>query len=150
MLYHNLLLTVSLQDEHQQKSVTGYGRRLLQTVNTPTSLYNNEVTNPLICLEIDEMIIFRIWVDDTDRKKSNYPVYVKDHLYNSNPTFDFGDFSQLEYYVTQTNVTYNSFGYAFTEAGSYVFADSQEPDRYSVLFTLSLYIILLISFKSVK
>ena len=58
--------------------------------------------------------------------------YVKDHLFNTNPTFDYGDFQQLEYYVTQTTVPYTSFAFAFNEAGKYVFADSQDSTRYQI------------------
>ena len=64
-----------------------------------------------------------------DRSQSNYPVYQRDNLFNSNPTFDYGDFEELEYYILNTNVTYNSFAYVFSEAGTYVFADSQDASR---------------------
>jgi hypothetical protein len=59
---------------------------------------------------------------------SHYPVYVKDHLYNTNPTFDYGAFTQLAYYVTQTNVTLGAFAHTFDEAGTFVFRDSQNFD----------------------
>lgn len=53
----------------------------------------------------------------------------QDHLYNTNPSFDYGDFTQLEYYIVETNVTYTSFGYSFTDAGTYVFNDAQSANR---------------------
>ena len=64
------------------------------------------------------------------RSQSNYPVYQRDNLFNSNPTFDYGDFEELEYYILNTNVTYNSFAYVFSDAGTYVFADSQDATRF--------------------
>ena len=73
--------------------------------------------------------MFRMWIDFDDRTLSHYPVYIKDHLYNTNPTFDYGDFTQLEYYMTETNVTYSTFGIAFNEAGTYVAADAQALSR---------------------
>ena len=76
--------------------------------------------------------MFRIFLDTEDRTQSNYPKYIKDHLYNTNPTFDYGDFKQLEYYITETNVTYNNFIFVFTEAGTYVFADAQDLERWVI------------------
>ena len=74
--------------------------------------------------------MFRMWIDYDDRALSHYPVYIKDHLYNTNPTFDYGDFTQLKYYITETNVSINTFGIAFNEAGTYVVADAQALSRY--------------------
>ena len=70
------------------------------------------------------------YYDQEVRTKSHYPKYVKDHLYNTNPNFDYGDFTQLAYYITETNVNYTSFVYSFTEAGTYVFADAQNMNRF--------------------
>ena len=100
-------------------------RRLL----TLTSDGSNEIPNPLVCLEEEEAIVFRIYLDINDRASSNYPVYLRDHLFNSNPTFDYGDFEELEYYILNTNVTYNAFLYVFAEAGNYMFVDSQDDAK---------------------
>jgi hypothetical protein len=58
---------------------------------------------------------------------------LQDHLFNTNPTFDYGDFTQLEYYILETNVSYNAFAFSFTEEGSYVLLDAQDYNRYSCL-----------------
>ena len=79
----------------------------------------------------------QVWVNDANRKLSNYPVYLKDHLFNTNADFDFGDFTLLKYYITETNVSYNSFAYSFTEAGTYVFADAQDFNRYLYHYVLN-------------
>ena len=100
-------------------------RRLLSLVTDGS----NEIPNPLVCLEEEEALVFRIYLDTDDRASSNYPVYVRDHLFNSNPTFDYGDFDELEYYILSTNVTYNAFLYVFAEAGNYMFADSQDSNK---------------------
>lgn len=55
-------------------------------------------------------------------------MYIKDHLFNTNEGFDYGDFSELEYYILNTNVTYNAFAYIFAEPGVYVIGDSQDFD----------------------
>ncbi|XP_077985306.1 uncharacterized protein LOC144439946 [Glandiceps talaboti] len=109
-------------------------RRLLMTTVVPTnsSLTNVDVPyipNPLICLEIEDMVVFRVYINEPDRSLSNFPIYVKDHLFNSNPSFDYGAFTELKFLVEETNLTIWNFAHVFTEAGKYVFADSQEPDR---------------------
>ena len=45
-------------------------RRLLQTSDEGVG----EIPNPLVCLEIEEVIVFRIYLDTDDRTKSHYPV----------------------------------------------------------------------------
>ena len=128
----NFLHTETLKEqftEYEASQATAR-RRLLQTDGVTYTDGDGEIANPLVCLETDEMIIFQIWLDDTDRSLSNYPKYMKDHLFNSNPDFDYGDFTELEYYILETNVTYNAFAYQFTEAGTYVFVDAQDFNRY--------------------
>lgn len=104
-----------------------FRRRLLAVTSVTDG--TEEIANPIICLELEELVVFRIWVDSSDRTLSHYPKYQKDHLFNTNPSFDYGDFTMLGYYITETNVTYNSFAYTFAEAGTYVFADAQDTSR---------------------
>lgn len=97
-----------------------------------------------------------------DRQFSHFPVYLKDHLFNSNPGWDFGAFRRLEILVKQTN--FNSsrslwvneaqsipclgyppplsfhdsspfvrFAHVFSERGKYVFVDSAVPDWSTVV-----------------
>lgn len=75
------------------------------------------------------MVLFKVTINSTDRTASNYPVYVVNHLYNSNPTFDYGAFTQLAYLIANTNVSISSFAHVFTEAGTYVFQDAQDSTR---------------------
>ena len=77
-----------------------------------------------------QVIIFRIWLDADNRALSHYPVYRKEHLYNTNTDFDYGDFEELAYYILQTNVTYNSFAFQYNDPGTYVFADAQDFNRF--------------------
>lgn len=101
-------------------TLSGFARRRRQTdTNTTTDVA--DIDNPLLCLEIDEAVVFTISVNDND--SYHYPVYVKDHLLNTNPGFDYGPFNQLENYIV-TNVSVSNFVYVFTEAGTYVFSDS--------------------------
>ena len=57
---------------------------------------------------------------------ANYPIYVKDHLFNTNPSFDYSEFRDLKFYVLNTNVSITFFAHVFTEPGRYVFSDAQE------------------------
>lgn len=107
-------------------------RHLLQTEGAVTVPSTQEVNNPMICLQLNEALLFRLDIDTNNRSASHYPTYIKDHLFNTNPDFDFGDFTQLAYYITQTNVTYEKFIYVFTSAGTYVFADAQNAARFVI------------------
>lgn len=102
------------------------GRRRLLATGFPS----NQIANPALCLELNEMVLFKVTMNSTDRSKSNYPVYVVNHLYNTNPTFDYGPFTQLAHLITNTNVTITSFAHVFTESGTYVFQDAQDSSRY--------------------
>ena len=44
-------------------SVARVGRRLLQQPNVSLSDGSSEIPNPLMCLELGEMIVFRLWLD---------------------------------------------------------------------------------------
>lgn len=90
---------------------------------------NNEIRNPLVCLEEGDVVAFKVYVNQNDRKLSNYPVYVKDHMYNTNEEFDFGPFRQLASYIKETNITISVFMHVFTDPGTYVFVDAQDYNR---------------------
>jgi hypothetical protein len=81
-------------------------RRKLSTVTTYPS-----VSQPVVCIRIGDGVVF-------DISKGFYPVYMKDSLLNTNPTFDYGEFRSLsEAAISAANVT--SFVYTFREAGLY-------------------------------
>ncbi|XP_033122761.1 uncharacterized protein LOC117121631 [Anneissia japonica] len=108
-------------------NTTSSSRRRLLAVQTASGV--SGIENPLFCLELEEMLIFKVTIDENNRSLSNYPVYVKDHLFNTNPLFDYSEFRDLQFYVESTNVTINAFAHVFTESGQYVFADAQESQR---------------------
>ena len=64
-------------------------------------------------------------LDDGNRSLSHYPIYMRNHLYNTNPFFDYGQFILLEQEVVHSNRTLHAFAFMFTETGQYVFSDSQ-------------------------
>ena len=109
----------SSNDVFTQFSSTLSGfRRKRQTDNTTEVA---EIDNPLLCLEIDEALVFTISPDGNG--SYHYPVYIKDHLLNTNEGFDYGPFNQLANYI-MTNLDVSNFVHVFDEAGTYVFADS--------------------------
>ena len=105
-------------------SMASSSRRRLLATETDTGVPG--IPNPIYCVELEDMMVFRVAIDYLNRSLSSYPTYKKDHLFNTNPTFDYSEFRDLAYYVRNTNVTIDSFAYVFTESGQYVFADAQE------------------------
>lgn len=89
-----------------------------------------------MCVESGEMVIFKILINNTDRSLSHYPKYNKDHLFSTNPTFDYGAFTALSYEVENTNANISSFAHVFDEGGNYVFYDSQDPTLYVIDFII--------------
>ena len=80
------------------------------------------ISNPLLCLNVNEAIVFQI-TRDVNSSSVHYPVYIKEHLLNSNPGFDYGAFRQLANFI-QSGVNVTQFVYTFSEAGTYYFQDS--------------------------
>ena len=98
-------------------TLSGFSRRRRQTDTTDVA----DIDNPLLCLEVNEAVVFTI--SESDNGSYHYPVYIKDHLLNTNQGFDYGPFNQLANYIV-TNVSVSNFVHVFTEAGTYVFSDS--------------------------
>ncbi|KAI9995051.1 hypothetical protein PInf_012043 [Phytophthora infestans] len=54
----------------------------------------------------------------------SYPVYLKDSMLNTNPSFDYGAFRSLAAKVNANSSTVSAFAFSFTEPGTYVFGNS--------------------------
>uniref|UniRef100_A0A3Q3IVN5 Uncharacterized protein n=1 Tax=Monopterus albus TaxID=43700 RepID=A0A3Q3IVN5_MONAL len=89
------------------------------------------IPNPIACLSSGDMLIFLLTINRT-RHLSHFPVYQKDHLFNSNPSWDFGAFRHLQILMKQTNFN-STFAHVFSERGKYVFVDSAVPERSMVV-----------------
>ncbi|XP_076833089.1 uncharacterized protein LOC143478045 [Brachyhypopomus gauderio] len=86
------------------------------------------IPNPIACLSPTDMIVFQITINYTDRLFSHFPVYQKDHLFSSNPAWDFGSFRRLGRLIKHSHFNSTRFAHVFSDPGQYVFTDSVVPD----------------------
>jgi hypothetical protein len=98
-------------------------RRMLQEAG----MVDVAITNPLTCISRNDSLLF-------DTRSGCYPVYEKDSLLNTNPSFDFGEFRRLSrrFAGSASNRT-SSFGFVFTQAGTYAFSSSCNPYAVTVV-----------------
>ena len=94
------------------------GRRLATTAAT--------ILNPVICISLNETYIFSV-------SKTHYPVYSKDSLLNSNPSFDYGAFSGLDSLMQSSTSNITIFIYTFTVQGVYDFLDSSNSNLHMII-----------------
>lgn len=78
------------------------------------------IPNPLVCVQLGSTITFELDVNN----RNSFPVYNKDNLLNSNPSFDYGAFRNLRDVMLTTNLSVAFFSFTFTSPGIYVFADN--------------------------
>lgn len=64
--------------------------------------------------------------------KNHYPVYLKDSLINTNPSFDYSAFDVLATKLLNgTNIT--QFVFTFQDSGVYVFGDSADNSKQTII-----------------
>jgi hypothetical protein len=105
---------------HQQQQ--NYYRRLLSSTSNVTDI---PLTNPLTCIIVGTTVLF-------DISNENYPVYVKDSLLNTNPSFDYSYFRDLQT-LSSSTLTLKTFAFTFQEAGTYVFKLSSSSSTITII-----------------
>ena len=104
----------------------------VQALPVPTGF--SGVINPcVICLQPNEALLF----DLSGAASGEYPVYMPDNLINTNPNFDYGYFRELATRVALNASAVQLFIFSFTEPGLYVFADSTNTNKLTIIKVLS-------------
>lgn len=89
------------------------------------------LANPVVCVTAGDSMVFTI------SSPTHYPVYLKDSVMNSNPSFDYGAFlvlaSQMTTKAATNNTTPSLFSFTFSTQGNYVFVDSADSEQLMIV-----------------
>lgn len=120
LLETNTKQNISTTAEPPTNSTARRRRRSLLAVSPSTPLKG--ITNPTTCLENGASMIFMV-------DNNNYPIYDADNLYNTNPFFDYGAFTELQEKHQLQSTKYTLFAFKFDVDGVYVFKTSSNSER---------------------
>jgi len=112
-------------------------RRRRRAVGTSPITATQGIRSPVICVQIGEAVMWQVNVKQ-NRSESNYPQYRKNHLYNTNPNFDYGKFRELNTLVQNTDLDITTFANVFSEAGVFVFYDNENILRETIVMVPSI------------
>ena len=121
----NVIRSINGTMLNETDEVAAYERRRLQQT------LSNGVSNPVYCLPIEEIMTFSI------PNPSHYPVYLRNSVLNSNPSFDYGQFLYLAQQMKRKQATGDLspsvFSFQFAEKGSYVFHDAADENSIMII-----------------
>lgn len=96
--------------------------------NSTTAPSGLTISNPILCLDNEKAVVFRVEINPVNRSLSHYPRYRKNHLLNTNDRFDYGNFRQLHSLVQESSNILTHFVHVFTQSGTFVFYDNADPN----------------------
>ena len=85
----------------------------------------------MICIPLGSALLFE------NLSAKNYPIYQIDSLINTNPTFDFSKFLLLASTLKNKTANITRFIFTFNEAGVYVFADSNQTGKITIVSVMA-------------
>lgn len=85
-------------------------------LTTPAA--SSSIANPLVCLSLGDGLYFDLSIP------RSYPIYLKNSMLNTNPSFDYGAFRSLATNLNSNSSFVSAFAFSFTEPGTYVFGNS--------------------------
>ncbi|KAL8012133.1 putative tyrosine-protein kinase ephrin type A/B receptor [Plasmopara halstedii] len=94
-----------------------------------TATASKSIANPMVCLSLGDGLYFDLSVP------RSYPIYLKNSMLNTNPSFDHGAFRLIAEKVINSSLV-SAFAFSFTEPGTYVFGNSLNPAAQTVVFVM--------------
>lgn len=120
-------------DTTNTTNTTGTTSNTTTTTNTTAGRQNRNlqvssegISNPVWCIKAGDTMLFSV-------SRSNYPVYNKDSLLNTNRQFNYGAFSELDWLMSSASSTFSSFAFTFDAAGIYDFVDSNDAELHMIV-----------------
>jgi hypothetical protein len=86
-----------------------------------------KILSPVVCVNVGAVVLF-----DVDAVEGRYPVYLKDSILNTNQDFDRATLDELATRVARGDKV-RSWAQAFEQPGIYVFADSKDLSKLTVI-----------------
>lgn len=85
-----------------------------------------------MCLKQGSAVLFA--VNSTGKQ---YPIFMKDSILNTNPNFDYGQFLELQNTIEKGSKQVTAFSFVFSQAGIYVFQDSKQQSKITIIGVVS-------------
>lgn len=99
-------------------------RRILAVAESTSA-----IINPAMCISQGDTVTF-------DVSGNSYPVYLKDAMANTNPSFDYSTFTDLATRISGGE-SIDMFIYTFNQEGTYVFADSADQTQQTIIAVMN-------------